>query len=107
MVTRLAGRQTFPGSVSPLVLSLVVAATSVTGRPSIVSGMITWPGLLGHPPVMVIVGVGIMMFSINPKLALFTLVPAPLVDLALGKGFLGFSVTEGEGLVRTYFRRSA
>ena len=34
-------------------------------------------------------------------------VPAPLVDLARGKGFLGFSVTEGEGLVRTYFRRGA
>ncbi len=34
-------------------------------------------------------------------------VPAPLVDLARGKGFLGFSVAEGEGLVRTYFRRSA
>ncbi len=32
-------------------------------------------------------------------------VPAPLVDLAREKGFLGFSVAEGEGLVRTYFRR--
>jgi len=34
-------------------------------------------------------------------------VPAPLVDLARGKGFVGFSVTEGEDLVRTYFRRDA
>jgi hypothetical protein len=33
-------------------------------------------------------------------------VPAPLVDLAGGKGFLGYSVTESEGLVRTYFRRA-
>ncbi len=32
-------------------------------------------------------------------------VPAPLVDLARGKGYVGFSVTEGEALVRTYFRR--
>jgi hypothetical protein len=32
-------------------------------------------------------------------------VPAPLVDLARGKGFEAFSVTEGEALVRTYFRR--
>jgi hypothetical protein len=32
-------------------------------------------------------------------------VPAPLVDLARGKGFEAFSVSEGEGLVRTYFRR--
>jgi hypothetical protein len=32
-------------------------------------------------------------------------VPAPLVDLARGKGFLACSVAEGEGLVRTYFRR--
>lgn len=32
-------------------------------------------------------------------------VPAPLVDLARAKGFLSFSVTEGEALVRTYFRR--
>ena len=31
-------------------------------------------------------------------------VPAPLVDLARGKGFLAFSVTEGDSLVRTYFR---
>lgn len=32
-------------------------------------------------------------------------VPAPLVDLARGKGFQAFSVTEGDDLVRTYFRR--
>jgi hypothetical protein len=32
-------------------------------------------------------------------------VPAPLVDLARGKGYLAFSVAEGEGLARTYFRR--
>src|SRR6266511_5737093 len=32
-------------------------------------------------------------------------VPAPLVDLACGKGFLSFSATEGDAQVRTYFRR--
>jgi hypothetical protein len=32
-------------------------------------------------------------------------VPAPLIDLARGKGFASFSVTESEGLVRTFFRR--
>jgi hypothetical protein len=32
-------------------------------------------------------------------------VPAPLVDLARGKGFQSFSVAEADGLVRTYFRR--
>jgi hypothetical protein len=32
-------------------------------------------------------------------------VPAPLVDLARGKGFLAFSASEGEAVVRTYFRR--
>jgi hypothetical protein len=32
-------------------------------------------------------------------------VPAPLVDLAREKGFESFSVSEAEGLVRTYFRR--
>ncbi len=32
-------------------------------------------------------------------------VPAPLVDLARGKGFAAFSVAEREGLVRTYFRK--
>lgn len=32
-------------------------------------------------------------------------VPAPLVDLARGKGYVAFSVAEEEGLVRTYFRR--
>jgi hypothetical protein len=32
-------------------------------------------------------------------------VPAPLVDLARGKGFLSFSASEGEARVRTYFRR--
>jgi hypothetical protein len=32
-------------------------------------------------------------------------VPAPLVDLARGKGFAGYSVAEGDALVRTYFRR--
>jgi hypothetical protein len=34
-------------------------------------------------------------------------VPAPLVDLAKGKGFEAFSVAVEEGLVRTFFRRSA
>ncbi len=34
-------------------------------------------------------------------------VPAPLVDLARGKGYLSHSVAEGEGQVRTYFHRSA
>jgi hypothetical protein len=34
-------------------------------------------------------------------------VPAPLVDLARGKGHLTHSVVEKEGLVRTYFRRNA
>jgi hypothetical protein len=33
-------------------------------------------------------------------------VPAPLVDLARGKGFEAFSASEGEALVRTYFRRA-
>ncbi len=32
-------------------------------------------------------------------------VPAPLVDLARGKGFAAFSALEGEAIVRTYFRR--
>ena len=32
-------------------------------------------------------------------------VPAPLVELAREKGFVAFSVTEGDALVRTYFRR--
>ncbi|ACL66720.1 Domain of unknown function DUF1858 [Anaeromyxobacter dehalogenans 2CP-1] len=32
-------------------------------------------------------------------------VPAPLVDLARGKGFESFSVSEGDAVVRTYFRR--
>lgn len=32
-------------------------------------------------------------------------VPAPLVELARGKGFESHSVTEREGVVRTYFRR--
>ncbi len=31
-------------------------------------------------------------------------VPAPLVDLARGKGFESFSIAGGENLVRTYFR---
>jgi hypothetical protein len=33
-------------------------------------------------------------------------VPAPLVELARGKGFLCFSAAEGEALVRTFFRRA-
>ena len=33
-------------------------------------------------------------------------VPAPLVDLARGKGFSSFSVIEAEGLVRTFFRKA-
>lgn len=33
-------------------------------------------------------------------------VPAPLVDLARGKGFAAWSAVEGEELVRTFFRRS-
>jgi len=32
-------------------------------------------------------------------------VPAPLVDLARGKGFLSYSVVEDGGMVRTYFRK--
>jgi hypothetical protein len=32
-------------------------------------------------------------------------VPAPLVDLARGKGFVAFSVAEGDAIVRTYFRK--
>jgi hypothetical protein len=32
-------------------------------------------------------------------------VPAPLVDLARGKGFLAYGAVEGENLVRTWFRR--
>ena len=32
-------------------------------------------------------------------------VPAPLVDLARGKGFLAYSAVEDENLVRTWFRR--
>jgi hypothetical protein len=32
-------------------------------------------------------------------------VPAPVVELARGKGFDGYSVTEGEACVRTFFRR--
>ncbi len=32
-------------------------------------------------------------------------VPAPLVDLARGKGFVSYSVREGDALVRTFFRR--
>lgn len=39
-------------------------------------------------------------------LLLTPFVPAPLVDLARGKGYLSHSVVEGEGLVRTYFQRS-
>jgi hypothetical protein len=34
-------------------------------------------------------------------------VPAPLLDLARGKGFAAHSVREGDGLVRTFFRRAA
>jgi hypothetical protein len=34
-------------------------------------------------------------------------VPAPLVDLARGKGFEAYSAAEAEGLVRTWFRRRA
>ena len=34
-------------------------------------------------------------------------VPAPLVDLARGKGFEAYSVVCSEGLVRTFFRRCA
>ena len=33
-------------------------------------------------------------------------VPAPLVDLAREKGFVSFSASEGEALVRTWFRRA-
>jgi hypothetical protein len=33
-------------------------------------------------------------------------VPAPLVDLARGKGFAAHSVVESDALVRTFFRRS-
>jgi hypothetical protein len=33
-------------------------------------------------------------------------VPAPLVDLARGKGFVAHSVVEGDALVRTFFRKS-
>jgi len=32
-------------------------------------------------------------------------VPAPLLDLARGKGFESWSLAEADGLVRTYFRR--
>ena len=32
-------------------------------------------------------------------------VPAPLLDLARGKGFASYSVTEAPGLVRSYFRK--
>lgn len=45
-----------------------------------------------------------------PEAAVYLLltpfVPAPLLDLARGKGYLSYSVSEGEGLVRTYFHRS-
>ena len=34
-------------------------------------------------------------------------VPAPLLDLARERGFVAHSVTEAEGVVRTYFQRSA
>ncbi len=34
-------------------------------------------------------------------------VPAPLVDLARGKGFAAYSIVEGSALARTYFRRRA
>jgi hypothetical protein len=34
-------------------------------------------------------------------------VPAPLLDMAREKGFLGHSVREAEDVVRTYFRRDA
>jgi hypothetical protein len=34
-------------------------------------------------------------------------VPAPLADVARGKGFACYSAREREGLVRTYFRRPA
>src|SRR5512133_948446 len=34
-------------------------------------------------------------------------VPAPLVDLARGKGFLAYTAAEGESVVRTYFRKGA
>lgn len=33
-------------------------------------------------------------------------VPAPLVDLARGKGFLAYSAAEDQNLVRTWFRRA-
>jgi curved DNA-binding protein CbpA len=32
-------------------------------------------------------------------------VPAPLIDLAAGKGFQAWSAAEGPGVVRTYFRK--
>jgi len=32
-------------------------------------------------------------------------IPAPLVDLARGKGFVSYSAVEGDTLVRTFFRR--
>ncbi len=40
-------------------------------------------------------------------LLLTPFVPAPLVDLARGKGYLAHSVIDAEGVVRTYFQRSA
>jgi hypothetical protein len=59
----------------------------------------------GHPMTrvmadLVALGEGEVYVLVTP------FVPAPLVDLARGKGFAAFSVTEGEALVRTYFRRN-
>jgi hypothetical protein len=67
-------------------------------RPLIESG--------GHPLPQVMADLAILEAGQVYEL-LTPFVPAPLIDVARGKGFAAYSSHEGPGLVRTYFSASA
>ena len=69
---------------------------ALDARADIEAGEHPMPAVMGE---LARLGAGQVLELVTP------FVPAPLLDLAREKGFESFSVTEGPGLVKTWFRK--
>jgi hypothetical protein len=85
-------------SVRPAWASESEAARTHDARPAIAAGEQPLPRVMAD---LAALDEGKVYQLVTP------FVPAPLVELARGKGFEAFTLTDAEGLVRTFFRRRA
>jgi uncharacterized protein DUF1858 len=85
-----------PGDRPPWAAQAAVARTR-DARAAIAAGEHPMPQVMAD---LAALGDGEVYALVTP------FVPAPLLDLARGKGFASFSVVEAEGLVRTFLRKA-